>query len=127
MNVTEVVTTVMREIRETARAETVIGTPVRQGDSVLIPVSRVSFGFGAGGGELERLRRRSHMGTGAGARVEPMAFIVVTRGKARLLSLEQREAPLSRLIGMIPDVLALIQRLAMRRDKKAAPREGLEG
>jgi len=53
MDITDAVKVVMEQIKETVRSETVIGTPVQAEDSVIIPVSRVSFGFGAGGGTGE--------------------------------------------------------------------------
>ncbi len=85
MDITEVVKVVMEQIRETVRSETVIGTPVQAEDAVIIPVSRVTFGFGAGGGNKNDATAHSGMGTGVGATVEPIAFVVVSKGKAQLL------------------------------------------
>ncbi len=133
MNVTDMVTVIMQQIRETARAETVIGAAVQSGDSVIIPVSRVSFGFGIGGGDRESSKKRSGIGTGVGARIEPVAFVVVTGGKAQLLPLKSREATLSRLIDLIPNILDLIQNIAARKLRKGnhtpapAVPEGLKG
>ena len=82
MNVAEAAKLVMEQIKETVRSETVIGTPVQAEDSVIIPVSRVSFGFGAGGGEKDEAGKKSGMGTGGGASIEPVAFVVVSKGQS---------------------------------------------
>ena len=107
MEVTDAVKVVMEQIKETVRSETVVGAPVQAEDSVIIPVSRVSFGFGAGGGTREE--GKSGMGTGGGATVEPVAFVVVSKGKAQLLPLKSREATLTRLIDLVPQVLDFVK------------------
>ena len=51
MSVENMIKTVMQEFRELARTETVVGKPITGGDTVLVPGSKISFGFGAGGGQ----------------------------------------------------------------------------
>jgi sporulation protein YtfJ len=113
MDITDVVKTVMEQIKETVRSETVIGKPVQAEDSVIIPISRVSFGFGAGGGSGKSndpdLKDSGGMGTGGGATIEPVAFVVVSKGKAQILPIKSREATLSRLIDLIPSFLDLVK------------------
>jgi len=104
MEITDIVKVVMEQIKETVRSETVIGTPVQAEESVIIPVSRVSFGFGAGGGNKPETMEGG-VGTGGGATVEPVAFVVVSKGKAQLLPLKSREATLTRLIDLVPAIL----------------------
>ncbi|MHB9029236.1 MAG: GerW family sporulation protein [Candidatus Latescibacterota bacterium] len=110
MDITEVVRVVMEQIKEAVRSETVIGAPVESADAVIIPVSRVAFGFGAGGGERGDVNKQSGMGTGCGVAIEPVAFVVVSHGKAQLLPLKSREATLSRIVDLIPDVLELFSK-----------------
>lgn len=106
MEITEVVRVVMEQIKEAVRSETVVGAPVESADAVIVPVSRVAFGFGAGGGENGE-GGESGMGAGCGAAIEPVAFVVVSHGKAQLLPLKSREATLSRIVELIPEVLDL--------------------
>ena len=120
MNVAEAAKVVMEQIKETVRSETVVGTPVQAEDSVIIPVSRVSFGFGVGGGENGEDGKNSGMGTGGGASIEPVAFIVVSKGKAQLLPLKSREATLSRIIDLVPSIIDLFKD---RRPKEAEKAE----
>jgi len=107
MDITEAVKVVMEQIKEAVRSETVVGTPVQAEESVIIPVSRVVFGFGAGGGE-NSTDKGNGMGVGGGATIEPVAFVVVSKGKAQLLPLKSREATLTRLIDLVPSFLDLL-------------------
>ena len=60
--------TTMDKIRDMVDSNTIIGEPITTPDGVtVIPVSRVSFGFGAGGGDYGKTDT-SHFGGGAGAR-----------------------------------------------------------
>lgn len=105
MDITEVVKVMMEQIKETVKSETVVGTPVQAADSVIVPVSKVAFGFGAGGGEKNEAASQSGMGTGCGVTIEPVAFVVVSHGKAQLLPLKSREATLTRIIDLVPEIL----------------------
>ena len=50
--------TTMDKIRDMVDSNTIIGEPIQTPDGVtVIPVSRVSFGFGAGGGDCGRQGR----------------------------------------------------------------------
>jgi sporulation protein YtfJ len=105
MDITDMVKVMMEQIKETVRSETVVGTPVQAADSVIVPVSKVAFGFGAGGGEQEQTGKRSGTATGCGVTIEPVAFVVVSHGKAQLLPLKSREATITRIIDLVPDIL----------------------
>ena len=109
MDISQVVKVVMEQIKETVRSETVVGTPVQAEDAVIIPVSRVAFGFGVGGGENTDSAKRGGTATAGGASVEPVAFVVVSKGKAQLLPLKSREATLTRLIELVPSILELFK------------------
>ena len=62
--------TTMDKIRDMVDSNTIIGEPITTPDGVtVIPVSRVSFGFGAGGGDYGKTEP-SHFGGGAGAGVK---------------------------------------------------------
>ncbi len=92
MRIVGVVETIMSGIRELVRSETVVGAPIRTRDAVIVPVSRVAFGLGACGGLQRRMAGSGGMGTGGGGSVEPVAFVVVSKGKARLLPFGSRDA-----------------------------------
>ena len=118
MDITNVVKAVMEQIKETVRSETVVGEPVQAEDSVIIPISRVAFGFGVGGGSREGADKGSGAGTGCGATIEPVAFVVVSKGKAQLLPLKSREATLTRIIDLVPSLLDMVKDLKSKDQKK---------
>ena len=120
MDISNVVKTVMEQIKETVRSETVVGEPVQAEESVIIPISRVTFGFGVGGGGGEDKEKGTGSGTatGCGATIEPVAFVVVSKGKAQLLPLKSREATLTRLIDLIPSILDLLKDMKSSGQKK---------
>lgn len=123
--------TVMESIKEMVDVNTIVGEAVETEDgNVIIPVSRVSFGFAAGGGEhggpppQPRQRTAGSAeeqegtgfpfagGSGAGVSIHPVAFLVVGRGQVRLLSVDGR--PLfDRLVDFIPFLLDRVHGLVV--------------
>lgn len=104
--------TAMESIKDMVDVNTVVGDAVEAKDgTVIVPVSRVSFGFAAGGGEysadLTPDGDRSLPfggGSGAGVTVQPVAFLVVSSSGVRLLPVTDR-ALYDRLIDLAPEVL----------------------
>ncbi|PLX15370.1 MAG: sporulation protein [Candidatus Muiribacterium halophilum] len=84
MALDNIVKTLIEQLKDSIQCQTVVGQPVQAGDTTIIPVSKVSFGFAAGGGEKKKLPGFG-AGTGGGASVEPVAFIVVQGDQVRLL------------------------------------------
>ena len=120
MDISNIAKEIMEQIKETVRSETVVGKPVQAEEAVIIPVSKVSFGFGVGGGEnKESTEKGSGGGAGCGATIEPVAFVVVSKGKAQILPLKSREATLARIIDIIPSVLEMVKGVKADNQKKS--------
>jgi len=112
MEINETVSAVLSEIKKVTSSEAVVGKPIKVGDTVVIPVSRLRFGFAVGGGDVtaNRSGREGSVGSGAaggGVSVEPQAFIFVdAAGIAHLLSMrDSAEAPIVKAIQLVPEVL----------------------
>lgn len=118
MDITEVVKVIMEQIKETVRSETVIGAPDQCEDSVIIPVSKVGFGFGVGGGFNESAQKGSGMGTGVGVSIEPIAFVVVSKGKAQLLPVKNREPAINHILDLVPCVMEMITTLTAKKKEE---------
>ncbi|MFP4521459.1 MAG: GerW family sporulation protein [Fibrobacterota bacterium] len=105
--VSEIVKNVLEQIKNMAGTETVVGQPVKAGESTIIPVTKVSFGFGAGGGDNSAKEAPSGgSATGGGAVIEPIAFIVVgPDGKAQVMPVTEKDVNLSKIIDIVPDIL----------------------
>ena len=85
-SVSELMETTMTKIREMVDSNSVIGEPITTPDGVtLIPVSRVSLGFGSGGGAYGQTSERFGGGGGAGVKIDPVAFLVIKDGQTRMV------------------------------------------
>ena len=114
----------MSKIREMVDSNTIIGQPITTADGVtLIPVSRLSFGFGCGGGDYGKQAGNTHFGGGstAGVRVEPVAFLVIKDGITRVLPVAlPAMTTADRVIEMVPQVMDRVENFI---DKKKANSE----
>ncbi len=105
----------MESIKEMVDVNTVVGDAVETQDgTVIIPVSRVTFGFAAGGGELGAGRAGGGQegaarapfagGSGAGVSVQPVGFLIVGQDHVRMLPVTDR-ALYDRLIDLAPEMV----------------------
>ena len=100
------------KIREMVDVNSVIGNPITTPDGVtIIPISKVSVGFGGGGSDFvsKNLNKQENPfggGCGGGVKIVPIAFLVVKDGNVRMLPVA---APANttpdRIVEMVPDVL----------------------
>ena len=97
----------MDNIRQMVDVNTIIGEPVICPDgTVIIPVSKVSYGFASGGSDLPpKINTQKEFfggGSGAGVSIQPVAFLVVNNGNVKMLNMEF-DGAVDRVISMIPD------------------------
>ncbi len=105
--------TTLEKIKQMVDANTVVGEPVVSPDgSVIIPVSRISYGFASGGSDFpsKHTTDKSFFGGGAGAGVtiNPVAFIAIHDGNFRLLQIDPCSSSLDRAINMVPDLVETV-------------------
>ena len=105
--------TTMEKIKEMIDVNTIIGEPITSPDGTLIiPVSKVSYGFAAGGSDLPTKKENKDCfggGSGAGVTYQPVAFLTVYQGDVRLVSVDREEGTADKLVNMIPDVLKKVK------------------
>ena len=114
MDVTKLITALLSGMKEISVSETVVGAPIRSGGSTIIPVNKVTLGFGTGsagtrpGAHAAASHGVESTAVGGGLTVDPQAFIVVNaEGQAQLLSLkDSRSATVLRAIELLPSVLS---------------------
>ena len=101
----------MEKVKEMVDANNIVGEPITTPDGVtLIPVSRLSFGFGCGGGDYGKQTNQMGAGAGAGVRVEPMAFLVVKDGVTRMLPVGTPAiTTVDRVVEMVPQVMDRVE------------------
>ena len=99
----------IQKIREMLDVNTVVGTPITTPDGVtIIPVSKISVGFGGGGSDFAKKTGAEPFGggVGGGVKVSPVCFLVVKDGNVRMLSVPTpANSTTERIVEMIPDTL----------------------
>lgn len=127
--------TAMNSIKEMVDVNTIIGEPIQTSNNiVIIPVSKVNFGFASGGSEFkgktlkdnknkeeENNNEKNRMpfggGSGAGVSISPIAFIVVQQSGVKLLPVEHSSA-LDKLLDLVPDLVDKVNYILDKQVKK---------
>lgn len=109
----------MQKAREVAESETVVGKPIVAPDgTMIVPVSKVSFGVASGGTDLGQDKNGFGGGSGAGITISPLAFVVIRNGETKLLQLTNNTPYQNAMVNVIPEVVDKIIDFV---DKKTAP------
>ena len=111
----------LEKIKSMVDSNTIIGNPINMPDGTLIlPVSKVSFGFASGGSDFPSKTSKQLFGGGGGAGVSisPIAFLVVRGNSVRMLQLADTSNSVDRAIGMMPEMVDKVADL-FGKNKKA--------
>ena len=116
----------IQKIRELVDVNSVIGTPITTPDGVtIIPVSKVSVGFGGGGSDIAKKGAPAAGdnpfggGVGGGVKVQPICFLVVKDGNVRMMPVAApANSSTERLVEMIPETLEKLDEIIAKRAPK---------
>ena len=102
--------TTMNKIKEMIDVNTIVGEPIVSPDGTLIiPVSKVSYGFASGGSDLPTKKENKDCfggGSGAGVNINPIAFLVVRGDNVRLLYVAPPiDGAVDRVVDMVPELV----------------------
>lgn len=114
-------TTAMNSIQDMIDVNTIIGEPIEASNNiVIIPISKVSFGFAAGGSEFkgetideykkvekeEAIQYRLPFGggSGAGVTINPIAFLVIHSNSVKLMPVNHSSS-IDKLLDYMPDLI----------------------
>lgn len=125
-NITEILSTSMENLKKLVDVDTVIGNPITTPEgTVIIPVSKVTFGFGAGGGDIPTSKNASPFGGGSGGAttITPLAFLVISGGKVELLNISAPGNTIDRAIDMVPGLIDKVGTAFGAIDFAAKPRK----
>ncbi|MBB5172750.1 GerW family sporulation protein [Texcoconibacillus texcoconensis] len=118
--------TAMENLKEMVDVNTIVGDPVETPDgSVILPISKVGFGFAAGGSEFVVEQKSSSAGTGSGQEkknpfgggsgggvsITPIAFLVVGTQGVNMVHLDQQTHIYEKLMDFAPQVVDKIQQM----------------
>ncbi len=127
--------TAMESIKEMVDVNTIVGDAVQSPDgTVIIPISKVTFGFAAGGGEYsyysdeegsdkeeeegEDGSKNSKFpfagGSGAGVSINPVAFMVVGNGQIKLLPVNINST-IDKLLDLVPDFMCRLENMCRKK------------
>lgn len=114
-------TTAMNSIQDMIDVNTIIGEPIETSNNiVIIPISKVAFGFAAGGSEFkgetvdeytrkekeEEIQYRLPFGggSGAGVTINPIAFLVIQPSGVKLMPVNHSSS-IDKLLDYMPDLM----------------------
>ncbi len=137
--------TAMNSIKDMIDVDTIIGKPIETSNNiVIIPISKVSFGFASGGSEfkgetIDEYNKREKEesiqyrlpfggGSGAGVSINPIAFLVVQSNCVKLLPVNHSSS-VDRLLDYMPDLVEKTNQLinkCMQNKKEDKNREEQE-
>ena len=100
----------LQKIREMVDVNSVIGQPITTPDGVtIIPVSKVSVGFGGGGSDFVNNKGGENPfggGVGGGVNVTPICFLIVSQGNVRMMPVAApANTTADRIVEMVPDTI----------------------
>lgn len=110
----------MQNLRSLVDADTIIGNQITTPDgTVIIPISKVSFGFASGGSDLPTNKTGDLFGGGAGGgvSVHPLGFLIIKDGDVDLLQMDNSKNTADRMVSLMPEMVDKISAL-FKKDKK---------
>ena len=105
----------MSSIKDLVEVNNIVGEPIVTPDGqTIIPVSKLSFGFGgAGGDSLGGSKQGYGGGSAAAVKIEPIGFLVVKDDGVRMINVAPpAKNGVDRIIDMVPDVMDKIENIA---------------
>ena len=134
--------TAMNSIQDMIDVNTIIGEPIETSNNmIIIPISKVCFGFAAGGSEFsgetideykkkdkeEQVQYRLPFGggSGAGVSINPVAFLVVCQDSIKLMPISHLST-VDKLMDYVPDVIEKAHKILdkkMEANKEEAPED----
>ncbi len=121
-NIERLTNSTLEKIKEIVNADTIIGKSITTQDgTVIIPVSKVSYGFASGGSDFcsgkSDAKDMFGGGNGAGVSIVPVAFLVVSGEDVKLLQVESFSSSIDRIIAMAPEIVDKIGSAIKKRKK----------
>ena len=117
----------MNRLKELIDVNTIIGDKITTEDGkVIIPISKVSFGFGSGGTEFPSKSQNKETqlqmapfggGGGGGVTITPIGFLVSDKDGVSLLELSNGLMNIDKVINTIPNAVNKISDIFSKKNK----------
>ena len=115
----------LAKVKEMISVNDVVGTPITTPEGVtIIPISKVSVGFGGGGSDFVSKNANKQEnpfggGAGGGIKVTPVAFLIIKEGSVRMLPVAApANTTADRIVEQVPDLLDKVSAFIDSRTKK---------
>ena len=134
-SVESIIETTMARLKTIVDVNTIVGEPIPAGDGVVVPVSKVSFGFFSGGGEyappgkvagaaLAEQKGFPFLGTAvAGVSLTPKAFLVTTDEGVTVVPANY-DSTLDRLVNELPKFVKEVRMSMQQKEQEKTEKEG---
>lgn len=100
-NIDGTISTLFHGMNGFVSSKSVVGDPIKVGDTIIIPLLDVNFGMAAGA--FNKQTGNNATG-GIGAKLSPAAVLVISNGKTRLVNIKNQDA-ISKIIDMAPEIV----------------------
>lgn len=101
--------TLISDLHNFAKSDSVLGTPITVGDKTLVPIMSVTFGYGTtgAGGKMTTgtSSNASASGIGLGARVSANGIVVIDKNNVQVLPTNEKNN-MSQMMEKIPQAVA---------------------
>ena len=115
----EILDTLMKNLKEILSTKTIVGEPVQAGTMTILPIMKVSLGFGVGTGAQKSADSKSSSGGGGGLSIAPVGFLIIEDGRAMMLTPQS-----SRWDWVIDGIPEMVEKLTkIRREAKTGKQE----
>lgn len=111
MAVEEMLYKVIGELKDSAKTKTIVGDPIEVTGKTIIPVSKVTMGFGGGFGEGEEKSQAGNAGAAGGVSVSPVALIVVDESGVSVASLTKGFG-FDKIVELVPELIEKVSTAA---------------
>jgi len=112
MAVEDLMKEVVTQLEKMITTRTIVGEPITAAGKTVIPISKVSFGFGSGGGEGKRGEEGGFGGGGGGgAKIEPVAFLVISEEEVKLVGMKGKGLDIEKIIETVPELVEKVRSL----------------
>ena len=125
-SIQSIMATTLETIKNAIDSNTIIGNPIKADKSVIVPISKVTIGFGIGGGEYSKNSIKCKDvdntnfagGSGGAITISPVAFVVVEKGETRLISMEDNVNLVDNIMTITPKLIDKLQRIIRHDEDK---------
>lgn len=121
----ELMESTMENVRNILKVDTVVGDPIFTPDGItLVPVSRISVGFGGGGVEFGNKKageaRPYGGGNATGVKIDPIGFLVIKEGNVRMVNiLPAASTTVDRIIDLVPQVIDRVESFINKQNEES--------